>query len=119
MLNGILRIFASVFKKGNAVPKSKPDGTFDASWGLTGGGGAFADIIQENFVLNATNIANKKVTLTNAPFNSVAVELKIAGGAPQILEIAYGVSGLDIIWSGYDLDGYFEVGDIISIRYVI
>lgn len=115
MLKGILRIFASITKRGNAVPKAKPDGTFDASWGFV-----FTDSLEkEDFTLDAGDITNKYITLADTPVNNASIELKVNNAGSQIYGIAYQLIGDTINWTALDLDTVLAVGDIISVRYII
>jgi hypothetical protein len=79
--------------------------------------GALADFYYEVFTLDATDIANKKVTLALTPVSAASVRFLPDGGIEQRISVDYDLNSNDIIWNGLELDGFLEVGDVIRIYY--
>ena len=74
-------------------------------------------IVQDDFTLTAQDISNKYVTLTRTPVTSTEVALNIVEGGSQEYGVDYIVSGLQLIWNGYDLDGYLAENDQLRVVY--
>ena len=71
----------------------------------------------ERFTLNASHIANKKVTLQNQPESANSVIVNPPHGSIQILGQDYVVTGQDVSWDGYGLETIFEESDKLIIIY--
>ena len=71
------------------------------------------------FELDSTQVANRSVYLSNTPSIAESVMLAIEGAPSQIQTRSYNVSGSTVSWAGTDLDGVMDVGDVLSIKYLI
>lgn len=89
--------------------------------GITPGGfpiGSGVGANVETFVLDATDLSNKFITLLNEPLFPNSVTLVPDGGIPQRNGIDFEVIGDQISWNGKGLDGNFlELNDILIIQY--
>lgn len=74
-------------------------------------------IILDEFTLDAQNISDKYVILSNLPQDGSNVALNVVGGGSQIYGTDYTVSGFFLSWSGLALDGVFAPGDLIRALY--
>ena len=77
------------------------------------------DFVIEDFVLDASAISSKKITLASLPKDNEGIRFIPLGGLDQRLGIDYNVTSSDIIWNGLTLDGFLEVGDNIRIIYQV
>ena len=76
-----------------------------------------AGITIQTITLNSQQIANKYVTLLDAPANPSSVTLDIKGGIPQLFGEDFFVMGDMLTWNTLGLDGFLEVGDVLIIEY--
>lgn len=84
--------------------------------GFPVGSGVGANV--ETFVLDATDLSNKFITLLSEPLFPNSVTLVPDGGIPQRNGIDFEVIGDQISWSGKGLDGNFlELNDVLIIQY--
>ena len=74
-------------------------------------------IMLDEFTLDAQNISDKYVMLSNLPRDSNIVALNVIGGGPQNFGTDYTVSGFFLSWSGLALDGLLSSGDMIRAMY--
>jgi hypothetical protein len=71
----------------------------------------------ETFTLNSQHIASKSIVLSKTPANSNDVSFFPEGGIQQRNSIDFMVSLNTISWSGFGLDNFLEIGDIINVTY--
>lgn len=71
----------------------------------------------EYFILDATDISNKYVTLSYSPTSVSGVSLDVIAGCAQFYGDDYTVSGTQVGWDGLGLDGLLEVSDELRIMY--
>jgi hypothetical protein len=71
----------------------------------------------QTITLNSQHIANKYVTLLNAPVNPSSVTLDIKGGISQLFGEDFFVMGDMLTWNTLGLDGFLEVGDVLIIEF--
>jgi hypothetical protein len=73
----------------------------------------------EDFTLDATDISNKYIILSNAPVTKETTRLTIIGGTEQFYSIDFVVTNDDagkrLTWNGYNLDGILGIGDQIVV----
>lgn len=67
--------------------------------------------------ITSAHIADKSVTLTNAPLSGYNVTILPRGGCVQFNAVDFVISGTAISWGGYGLDSLLEDGDIIQVDY--
>ena len=75
--------------------------------------------VNEEFVLTASNITAKEVTLANMPLDINALTFKIIGGIEQYEGIDFSITDSTVSWAGHALDGILAEGDQIRINYQI
>jgi len=75
--------------------------------------------VSEEFVLNASDISAKEVTLANTPLDINALTFKIIGGIEQYEGIDFSITDSTVSWAGHALDGILAEGDKIRIKYQI
>ncbi len=71
----------------------------------------------EYFTLSGGDVTNKFVALGNTPVSPAEVGMDIIGGCTQFYGVDYTVSGTQVIWNGFALDGVFEAGDEFRVMY--
>jgi len=71
------------------------------------------------FTLDATQAANKEVTLSTTPSNANKVTLDLIGGTSQFKGTDFDVVGDKVTWNGLSLEAVLAVGDRIRIIYII
>lgn len=71
----------------------------------------------EYITLDATQISNAEITLTNTPVDPTKVTLDIISGSAQIYSVDFEVIGNVLTWSGKPLQAILEVGDSCRITY--
>lgn len=87
--------------------------------GVPGAAGADGDrLIQDNFVVDASALADRAVPLSDAPADPSKVELIVYGGPEQRPGVDFAVSGNELWWSGLALELLLEQGDAFSVRYM-
>lgn len=69
-------------------------------------------------VLTSTDITNKFVTLSKAPFEPSSVLLDIAGMGAQIYGFDYTVAGQTLSWAGMNLDGVITTSNKMRIYFL-
>lgn len=72
----------------------------------------------EYFTLDATDIANKYVTLIHAPYVATEISLDLIGGCAQLYGVDYIVSDTHLSWDSLGLDGTLIIGDRIRVFYL-
>lgn len=86
-----------------------------------GGGGSSNYKPEPVITLNATNISNKYVVLTEAPTDKNKTRLVVIGGIHQEYAADFVVTADDggkrLSWSGLGLDGVLEDGDKLLVVY--
>jgi hypothetical protein len=75
--------------------------------------------IEDTYVLNSTDIANKGVTLSNVPLNASEAILDINGAPEMFYGIQYTISGKFLTWANTEIDGIISVGDVVRVIYQI
>jgi hypothetical protein len=72
----------------------------------------------EYLTLDAGDISNKYIDLSNEPATADDTVMDIIGGGPQLYGTDYAVvSGTQLTWNGYDLDGLLEATDKMRVSY--
>ena len=74
-------------------------------------------VVLDEFTLDAQNISDKYVVLSDLPQDSSTVALNVIGGGPQNFGSDYTVSGFFLSWSGLALGGLLESGDTLRALY--
>jgi hypothetical protein len=69
------------------------------------------------YTITEEQFISKQIVLDLAPGNPTSVTLRFVNGTAQVYGDGYIVEGNILSWEGYSLDGFIEVGDIISIGY--
>lgn len=69
------------------------------------------------YTITEEQISSKQIILDMAPIAPTSVSLRFLNGTAQVYGEQYIVQGSILSWDGYSLDGFIEVGDIISIGY--
>lgn len=70
------------------------------------------------FILSAINISEKKLKLTKTPRLPSSVSVLPDGGIEQRMNIDYNLVIDEIVWDGFELDGFLEEGEIIRVTYL-
>jgi len=73
--------------------------------------------VLDEFTLDAQNISDKFVLLSDLPRDSSLVALNVIGGGPQNYGTDYTVSEFFLSWNGLALDGMLAPGDMIRALY--
>lgn len=71
----------------------------------------------ERITLTPEMITAKKVTLQQVVTFNKNLQLIPDGGIPQRYGVDYVAQGNIVSWDGYELDGFFEAGEIIDVLY--
>jgi len=71
------------------------------------------------FTLDATDISNKYVTLTQSITDNQSIRVFVDNAGIKAEQgVDYSISGSQIFWTGYTFDGVLIVGDKLKIFYV-
>lgn len=71
----------------------------------------------ETFVLDASDISNKYLTLAGSASLPSQTRLTVANGLAQIYNVDFQISGNTLTWDGLGLDGFLQTGDVIIVSY--
>lgn len=71
------------------------------------------------FTLSAINISEKKIKLSQTPRSPNSVSVLPDGGIEQRINIDYNLVIDEIVWDGFELDGFLEEGEIIRVTYLV
>ncbi len=71
---------------------------------------------RETFIIDATDLSNKFVTLSNSA-TVASIDLKVKNSGDQLYGYSYFASGNNVSWNGMDLEGELVLGSIVSITY--
>ena len=73
----------------------------------------------EPITLDASQIANKQITLVNTPGKPDATTVNVSKGIQQDYSVDFIVVGNVLSWNGYGMETLLEEGDKIKIGYII
>lgn len=99
---------------GYVLTKNSP-ANFDVVWDAPGA--ASFDVVTDIFTLDSSNLISKKIKLSQVPKSASAIKFSPDGGPDQRFGVDYTLSGDEIIWEGFTLDGFLEVGEVIRVTY--
>ena len=71
----------------------------------------------EEFTLDATDIANKSVTLTKTPTLSSKVVVDVPCGVVQVNGVDFVVTSNVVSWDSLGMEVFLEIGDKILVVY--
>lgn len=89
------------------------EGIFD----FKGNSSVSGNIKTDNIQLNAAQVANKQVTLSQTPIEATQVLLDIPSGVTQVYGPDFSVSGNILTWNGLGLETILEINDRLRIVY--
>lgn len=69
------------------------------------------------YTITQEQIDSKRIILDMAPSIPEAVTFRFVNGTTQDYGEEYTIEGSILTWDGFSLDGFIEVGDIVSISY--
>jgi len=73
--------------------------------------------VKEEITISPAQATGKSVTLSETPTENAAVAMWVAGGTSQRNGTDFTVTGSVISWSGSDLDGVLDSGDVLIFTY--
>jgi hypothetical protein len=89
----------------------------NGAWEIVSVSGGSASYFVNKVTLNATDITNKFVTLTDIPTSPSDTILDIVGGITQDHSVDFTVTGNQLSWNGLGLDGILADGDKLIIQF--
>ena len=72
----------------------------------------------QTFTLTGTDITNGYVTLSAAPIVPANTVLFVADAGNMFYGVDFTVTGSQLIWTGYALDGILASGDNLTVTYI-